>query len=96
MLLGACIKTRLQSGEKVFINVCHSKEICAPEDISDDEFAKVMMEEVPGFVVPMAIGLEKMAKDKGFILTLIMYCLLKYQELIYIILLRRRNREANL
>ncbi|XP_001605904.1 PIH1 domain-containing protein 1 [Nasonia vitripennis] len=61
---GVCIKTWLESGEKVFINVCHSKDICAPEDISDDKFAKELSEDVPGFVIPMAIGHEKMAKDK--------------------------------
>ncbi|XP_058801364.1 PIH1 domain-containing protein 1-like [Phymastichus coffea] len=61
---GACIKTWTDTGDKVFINVCHSKEILAPEDISDEKFSQLMIEEVPGFIIPMAIGTEKMAKDK--------------------------------
>lgn len=55
----------MESGEKVFVNICHSKEIFPPEDVSDEKFLQLLEEDVPSFVIPMAIGLEKMAKDKG-------------------------------
>ncbi|XP_014204124.1 PIH1 domain-containing protein 1 [Copidosoma floridanum] len=61
---GICIKTWSESGDKIFINLCHSKEIVPPEDISDEKFRELMTQDVPSFVIPMAIGTEKMAKDK--------------------------------
>ena len=67
MVTGACIKTWTENGDKIFINICHSKEICPPEDISDTKFKDILMEDVPSFIIPMAIGLEKMAKDKGLL-----------------------------
>lgn len=63
--IGVCIKTWFKNGDKVFVNVCHSKDILPPEDISDEKFGQLMTEEIPTFVIPMALGEEKMAKDKG-------------------------------
>lgn len=69
-MLGACIKVWTESGDKIFINICHSKEICAPEDISDEEFYKNCMgDDASGFVIPMALGIEKMAKDKSLFIS---------------------------
>ncbi|KAJ8668965.1 hypothetical protein QAD02_000224 [Eretmocerus hayati] len=61
---GACVKTWDEDGKKLFVNVCHSKEILPPEDLSVEQFMKILDEDVPSFIIPMALGLEKMAKDK--------------------------------
>ena len=64
-VLGQCIKIYTESRDKVFINICHSKELYPPEDVSDEEFELIVTGESPMFVIPMAIGLEKKAKDKS-------------------------------
>ncbi|KAL7305391.1 hypothetical protein TKK_0002134 [Trichogramma kaykai] len=61
---GACIKCFSTEGEKLFINVCHSKEIAAPDDISDEQFSQMITGDENPFVIPMAIGFEKKSKDK--------------------------------
>ncbi|XP_011500286.1 PREDICTED: PIH1 domain-containing protein 1-like [Ceratosolen solmsi marchali] len=63
-LPGACIKTWTNTGDKLFVNVCHSTEICAPKDICDMELLQEMAKEEITFLIPMAIGFERMSKDK--------------------------------
>lgn len=46
---GFCVKVRTKKGEKVFINVCHTKDVPKPK----------------GFCIPMSIGNEKEVFDKG-------------------------------
>ncbi|XP_078036542.1 PIH1 domain containing 1 [Augochlora pura] len=62
---GICIKTATDGGEKVFLNICTSDKIPAPEDISDTQLFEIISKENPEFVIPMSIGNEKLESDKG-------------------------------
>lgn len=62
---GYCLKTWTTDDQKVFVNVCHSKEIKPPEDISDKEMEKIWSDESYNFIIPIAIGQEKLATDNG-------------------------------
>ncbi|XP_076064722.1 PIH1 domain-containing protein 1-like isoform X2 [Oratosquilla oratoria] len=66
---GICIKTRdllKKDGEKIFVNVCTSEAIPAPEDITDDELVAILdSDETSDFKVPMSIGQPHPEKDKG-------------------------------
>ncbi|XP_033338047.1 PIH1 domain containing 1 [Megalopta genalis] len=62
---GICIKTKTDGGEKVFLNICTSDKIPAPEDISDTQLFEIISKENPEFVIPMSIGNEKFESDKG-------------------------------
>jgi len=62
---GICVKTWSKSGDKIFINLCHSREMIPPENITDEQYYDMMNNGGPSFVIPMAIGTEKMSKDKG-------------------------------
>lgn len=62
---GICIKAKTDGGEKVFLNICTSDKIPAPEDISDAELFEIVLDDNPQFVVPMSIGSERLESDKG-------------------------------
>ncbi|EGD76689.1 hypothetical protein PTSG_08040 [Salpingoeca rosetta] len=61
---GFCIKTDIESGEKVFLNICHSEDIPAPPSISDEELALVIAnEDGTRFRIPMSVGPPHMEPD---------------------------------
>ncbi|XP_043482281.1 PIH1 domain-containing protein 1-like [Leptopilina heterotoma] len=62
---GVCAKMRTETGEKGFINICHTENIPAPEDISDEKLVSVATSDNPTFVIPMSIGQERLESDKG-------------------------------
>jgi len=54
---GFCLKTKTSNDDKVFINVCHSEELPAPPDISDEELLKITESQDPSrFRVPISLG----------------------------------------
>ncbi|XP_076296110.1 PIH1 domain containing 1 [Lasioglossum baleicum] len=62
---GICIKTKTDGGEKIFINICTSDKIPAPEDISDAKLFEIQLEESQDFLIPLSIGSERLESDKG-------------------------------
>ncbi|XP_075224814.1 PIH1 domain-containing protein 1-like isoform X2 [Lycorma delicatula] len=75
---GFCIKCWKDSGEKLFINICHTEFIPRPEDITDSEIHKLMANCYEGniddnstelenskFFIPMSIGKLHTESDKG-------------------------------
>lgn len=62
---GICIKTKTDGGEKVFINLCTSDKIPAPEDISIEKLYQIQLEEEQDFLIPLSIGSERLESDKG-------------------------------
>ncbi|CAH0387362.1 unnamed protein product [Bemisia tabaci] len=63
---GFCVKFRVRDNRKVFINVCHTEELPAPRDISEDELAEIIQsEEIPDFKIPMSIGDPHEEVDKS-------------------------------
>lgn len=64
IIIGICVKTRTVAGEKVFINICVSDKIPAPEDISDIDLFKIIDDEETTYTIPMSIGSERMEMDK--------------------------------
>lgn len=78
LLIGFCIKCWKDSGEKLFINICHTEFIPRPEDITDSEIHKLMANCYEGniddnstelenskFFIPMSIGKLHTESDKG-------------------------------
>uniref|UniRef100_A0A1B6DWU8 PIH1 domain-containing protein 1 n=1 Tax=Clastoptera arizonana TaxID=38151 RepID=A0A1B6DWU8_9HEMI len=66
---GFCVKTRTTSGEKIFINVCHTEDIPPPpRDISESELASIINGDGPSnYTLPMSIGdLHKELDKSGF------------------------------
>ncbi|XP_045608219.1 PIH1 domain-containing protein 1 [Procambarus clarkii] len=54
---GSCVKTFDDQKKKVFINICTSDAIPAPEDITDQELIAILESDAPSdFRVPMSIG----------------------------------------
>ncbi|XP_069695549.1 PIH1 domain-containing protein 1-like [Periplaneta americana] len=64
---GMCVKTRTKDGNKVFINVCHTKDLPAPKDVGDDELLEIWTSEEAdsSFRVPMSLGEGHEEVDKG-------------------------------
>ncbi|XP_034950900.1 PIH1 domain-containing protein 1-like [Chelonus insularis] len=61
---GICIKIKTDTGEKIFINLCHTNMgIPPPEDISDERFFALLNESNPSWVIPMSIGNERYEKS---------------------------------
>ncbi|KAK3738603.1 hypothetical protein RRG08_040261 [Elysia crispata] len=61
-----CLKTRTDTGEKVFINLCESENVPEPKDITDDELLQVLDSEDPSqFRIPMSIGEPHAEIDKS-------------------------------
>jgi hypothetical protein len=66
IVTGMCVKTHTEAGDKVFINVCHTPELPAPDDISEDALMKIWTsEEHSSFRIPMSIGEGRAVVDKG-------------------------------
>lgn len=64
-----CVKTR-ESGDsgggKVFVNVCTSPQVPAPEDLTDRELVAILESDQPSdFRVPMSVGEPHTEKDKS-------------------------------
>ncbi|XP_054766716.2 PIH1 domain-containing protein 1-like [Lytechinus pictus] len=54
---GVCIKTKDNSGKKVFVNLCKTREMPAPQDITDSELVKLLdSDEISDYRVPLSIG----------------------------------------
>eukprot|EP00040_Diaphanoeca_grandis_P004445 m.28762 g.28762 ORF g.28762 m.28762 type:complete len:331 (+) comp15979_c0_seq1:274-1266(+) len=54
---GTCVKTEADTGEKVFVNVCHSDKIPAPPSISDERLAiAIATGDNREYQVPMSVG----------------------------------------
>jgi hypothetical protein len=63
---GMCVKTHTEAGDKMFINICHTPEVPAPEDISEDALMEIWTsEDHSSFRVPMSIGEGHAEADKG-------------------------------
>ncbi|KAG8230410.1 hypothetical protein J437_LFUL010211 [Ladona fulva] len=63
---GFCVKLRKADGEKVFINVCKTDELPAPDEITDSELMKILSSDEPSsYRVPMSIGEERSDTDKS-------------------------------
>ncbi|KZC09783.1 PREDICTED: PIH1 domain-containing protein 1-like [Dufourea novaeangliae] len=62
---GICVKAKTDGGEKIFLNICMSDKIPAPEDLSDTKLDELLSDEDPEFVLPMSIGSERLESDKG-------------------------------
>jgi len=63
---GFCIKTRDGKGRKVFINICKSRELPPPKDISKNELIAILESEDPSdYRVPMSLGDPHEVSDKG-------------------------------
>lgn len=65
MFPGACIKCRTDSGQKVFLNICHTDKIPPPKDLSEEEFFSEIDKEEPSWSIPMSIGHERFEESKG-------------------------------
>ncbi|XP_055859039.1 PIH1 domain-containing protein 1 isoform X2 [Episyrphus balteatus] len=66
-VLGFCIKSfKLNTNEKYFINVCHTEEIPAPDDITEEELTEILQSDEPSsFRIPMSISEPRITKDKS-------------------------------
>ncbi|XP_046664218.1 PIH1 domain-containing protein 1-like [Homalodisca vitripennis] len=54
---GFVVKTRTEGGEKIFLNICHTDEIPAPQDICDDKLLEIMKSDEPStYRLPLSIG----------------------------------------
>ncbi|XP_012252460.2 PIH1 domain-containing protein 1-like [Athalia rosae] len=63
---GACIKAKTECGQKVFLNICVTPEIPAPEVISEEKLMELIQDETPSsYRIPMSIGQERMETDKS-------------------------------
>ncbi|XP_032666211.1 PIH1 domain-containing protein 1-like isoform X2 [Odontomachus brunneus] len=64
---GICVKTKTTSGEKVFVNICTSDKIQAPEDISEDKLFNLLNHEQSDYTIPVNLGAEgeRMEMDKS-------------------------------
>lgn len=63
---GFCVKTKNDSGGKVFINVCHADNVPEPRDITEDELLKLLDSDDPfSFRVPMSLGEPHAEMDKS-------------------------------
>ena len=71
LLAGLCVKLRRasdgsQDAGKVFINICHTKEIPAPEDIDEARLMQLWNSdsETCEYRVPLSIGERREEPDK--------------------------------
>ncbi|XP_054263845.1 PIH1 domain-containing protein 1-like [Macrosteles quadrilineatus] len=63
---GFVVKTRSESGEKIFLNICHTEDIPPPRDLSDAELIKILESEEPSsYRLPMSIGDLHQESDKS-------------------------------
>ncbi|XP_063435220.1 PIH1 domain-containing protein 1-like [Mytilus trossulus] len=63
---GFCVKTKNDSGQKIFINVCHCDNVPQPRDITEDDLLKLLDSDDPfSFRVPMSLGEPHAETDKS-------------------------------
>lgn len=63
---GFCLKTKTSDDQKVFINVCHSDELPAPPEVSDEALLKIIEAEDPSkFSIPLSLGEPHAEMDHG-------------------------------
>ncbi|GFN80697.1 Pih1 domain-containing protein 1 [Plakobranchus ocellatus] len=61
-----CLKTRTDTGAKIFINLCEAENVPEPKDLTDDELLQVLDSEDPSqFRIPMSIGEPHAEIDKS-------------------------------
>lgn len=61
-----CIKTKNETGEKVFLNICTADHIPSPKDITDNELIELIESEDPSrFRVPLSLGEPHVEVDKS-------------------------------
>lgn len=66
LTIGICIKTRKQDGEKVFINLCHTKDMPAPRDIGESELMRILESDAPSsYKIAMSLADPHIEADKG-------------------------------
>ncbi|XP_020387762.1 PIH1 domain-containing protein 1 [Rhincodon typus] len=54
---GFCVKTKMKTNEKVFINVCKSDQIPPPPDLSEEGLVSLLESDDPsGYRIPMSLG----------------------------------------
>ncbi|XP_038639392.1 PIH1 domain-containing protein 1 [Scyliorhinus canicula] len=54
---GFCVKTKMKSSEKIFINVCKSDQIPPPPDLSEEGLVTLLESDDPsGYRIPMSLG----------------------------------------
>lgn len=69
---GMCVKFFTTEGDKSFVNVCHTREIPAPREITDEELIEVLESENPSsYRMPMSISDPHTETDKSGNLTLV-------------------------
>ncbi|XP_032533299.1 PIH1 domain-containing protein 1 isoform X2 [Chiroxiphia lanceolata] len=65
---GLCVKTRTATGDKVFVNVCHSGEVPPPPALSPPGLQR-LLQDPPGpdgaFRIPMSLGEPHAELDRG-------------------------------
>jgi len=65
---GLCLKTKDKTGNKLFINFCHSTELPPPKDLDEDELSEILTnsdEETVNYRVPISLGEGKHTYDKS-------------------------------
>lgn len=63
---GFCVKLKNKSGEKVFINICHSDMVPPTREITDSELLKILeSDDLTQFRIPMCIGEPRAEVDKS-------------------------------
>jgi hypothetical protein len=64
---GICVKSyKVNSNEKFFINICHTKDIPSPKDITEAELHNLLEQQVTSdFKVPLSITKPREATDKS-------------------------------
>jgi hypothetical protein len=83
---GICVKTHTEDGGKVFINICQTSELPAPDDISEDTLVKIWSsDDHSSFRVPMSIGESHEEVDKGNLKSMTLHSSVNYCALSYII-----------
>ncbi|PNF24826.1 hypothetical protein B7P43_G15135 [Cryptotermes secundus] len=63
---GMCVKTHTEDGGKVFINICQTSDVPAPEDINEESLVKIWSsDDHSSFRIPMSIGDGHEEADKA-------------------------------
>ncbi|XP_078000414.1 PIH1 domain-containing protein 1-like [Glandiceps talaboti] len=62
---GFCLKTKNGDGEKVFINICQSPQIPAPQEVSEAQLTVLLDADHSDYRIPMSIGEPHAELDKG-------------------------------
>jgi hypothetical protein len=66
IVAGICVKTHMKNGDKVFINICQTSELPAPDDIDEATLVKIWSsDDHSSFRIPMSIGEGHEEIDKG-------------------------------